>query len=127
MAMNEKKTWILSVIQVSLYSYSFHYAASSIRFSAHHDYFDYCITSKHGSRGLSEYRIVLKLSGFRFSGLSFLPSRLYHNKPASAAPGALKPDHAYAILRSKTEQLKFNAVINSKFIALSQVLINNFQ
>ena len=94
-----KQTWISSIILVSLYSYSFHYAASSIRFSAHHYYFDYCITSEPGTHGLSEYRIVLKLSGFRISSLLFLPSRSYHNKPATAAPGALKSDHAYAVIQ----------------------------
>ena len=73
---------------------------SLIRLSAGQYHFDHCITSERRSHGLSEYRIVLKLSGFRISGLLFLLSRSYHNKPATVTPaGALKPDHVYVMIQ----------------------------
>ena len=68
-ALNEKN-WIFFGDPNIIIKFCFHYAASSIRFSAHQYYFDYCTTSEHGSHGLSEYRIVLKLSRFRISGLT---------------------------------------------------------
>ena len=75
------------------------YSTSSIRLSARQYYFDHYITFERRSHGLSEYRIVLKLSGLRISGLLFLRSRSYHNKPATVTPGALKPDHAYVMIQ----------------------------
>ena len=99
MALNKKKNLILSGIQVWFSSYSFHYATSSIRLSARQYYFDHGITSERLSHGLSEYRIVLKLDGFRISGLLFLRSRSCHNKPATVTLGALKPDHAYVMIQ----------------------------
>ena len=48
---------------------------------------------------MREYRIVLKTKRFRISVLLFLRSRSYHNKPATVAPGALKPDHAYVTIQ----------------------------
>ena len=57
------------------------------------------MTSERRSHGLSEFRIVLKLSGFRLLGLLFLRSRSYHNKSATVTPGALKPDHACAMIQ----------------------------
>ena len=76
MALNGKKTWISSVIQAALESHNFDYTPSSIRFSAHQYYFEYCIMSEHGFDGLSEYKIVLKVSGFCISGTGILFMRL---------------------------------------------------
>ena len=94
------------MIQASLKSYRFCYAAFLIRLSAHQYYFDYCITSEHQSHGLSEYKIVLKLSGFRISGLLFLRIRSNSNKPTTLTPGALKPDHPCVMIQEEKSSNK---------------------
>ena len=94
------------MIQVSLYSYSFCYAAFLIRLSAYQYYFDYCITSGHQSRGLSEYKIVLKLNEFRISGLLFLWLGSYPNKPTTVTPGALKPYHPCVMIQEEKSSNK---------------------
>ena len=74
-------------------------------------YFDYCITSEHGSHGLIEYRIVLKQSEFRISGLLLLRSRSYHSNPTTVTTGALKPDHAYLMIQEAKSSNKNRAML----------------
>ena len=60
--------------------------------------------------------------------------RSHHNKSATVASGALKQDHANVMIqeaklsnKNSNKILSNNIVINCKFVAYPQILINNFQ
>ena len=99
MALNKKKTRFRPGSTSHYKTIAFIMLPLRLRFSAYRYYFNYCIMSEHRSHGLSEFRIVLKRSGFRILGLLFLRSRSYCNKPATETPGVLKPDHAYVMIQ----------------------------
>ena len=77
---------------------------------------------------LSEYRIVLKLSRFRTSGLLFLGSRSFHNKLGIVAPGTLEQDHANVMIqKAKSSNKNLMLLRTPNWLHSLRFLKNNFQ